>query len=94
MLVDETPQHVFHPADDGVQVERGEIARLATAERDQLTAQGHGLGRGPLHRLEVLRFADRGDDVREISRDATGDACDVFPPARPTQLRFERCAAR
>ena len=77
-------------ADDGVQIERREIARFAAAERDQLTAQGDGLRRGALHRLEVLRFADRGDHVREIGGDAAGDARHVLPPARPAQLRFQR----
>jgi len=46
--VDQPPQDILHAAHDSVEVEHGEHARFATAERHELTAQSHGLRRRSL----------------------------------------------
>src|SRR2546428_639605 len=91
VLADQTPEHVAHAGDGGVEIEWLPGGRLIAAEREELSRQARGALGGALdlvealaHRVlglvtgerELAQADDYGEHIVEVVRDATRKAPD------------------
>ena len=103
-FADQPAEHLAHPDDQCVEIDRRRMEHLFAAERQQLPGQGGRalarldhfdhvgaarIVRGERVDDEVREAEDRGQQIVEVVGDAAGELADGLHFLRLTELRFE-----